>query len=535
MQIIKSIYYSSLILILLLLLTACSNNETEPTPPGPTPSFNLTLGVSRLELTPGSSGSVPVTLQKVEGFTNAVTLTVAGSPEGLTSTFSSNPTEDSSELNVTMSESTTPGTYTLFVQGLSGELRRSQALEVVVLPPAVTTITVTGKVVSDIGEPLEKARVRIGFTIAITDAEGVFKIEGVSTPYDLIIAVPQIGNQSEHAHIFQGLTRPDPTLPLLLNFNQLNFSRATILGNLSGGAGFPNPLDHITRVGFISSESFRERFLSEEDGPDFDISQVAFQGENTLGTLYAFQYLDNISVRGRIETYTGYAEKPLELTDGAEFSDQDLSLEPVTTGFLTANITTPAEFPLDEVRVGVELGAGEFLPIRDFSPDSSTLVYAVPEIGKGLSLHVESENVGFRKVELHRGGLLPNEIVDLTLPVPPKLLGPADNSEGIDSETRIAWEGLEGGISIVEFRFSSQTSSRFLVYTKATETRFPDLEPEGLNPSANAIVSWHVQGFGPYASLDDFTAPEAACGIRCNGTGKSYVAGTSELLDFRLR
>lgn len=537
MQAIKSIkrYSSLFVLLLILLLSACGGESNQGTPdPTPSPTFTLALGTSKLELTPGSSGSVAVTLQKSEGFTNAVTLAVAASPEGLTSTFSSNPTEDSSELNISATENVTPGTYTVFVQGLSGELRQSQALEVVVLSSAVNTITVTGKVVNDIGEPLVNGRVRIGSTIAITDTEGAFKIDRVETPYDLIIAVPQTGNQSEHAHIFQGLTRADPTLPLFLNFNQPGSGNATILGNLSGGAGFPNPLDHITKVGFASTEGSRERFLSEEDSPDFSIRPVFFQGERALGTVYAFQYLDNSSLRGRVEKYTGYAEKSLELIDEAEFNDQDLSLEPITTSLLSANLTTPEGFPLDEVLVGVELGTSEFLPIRDFSPDSN-VTYNVPEIGKRLSLHVNTDRVDGRESELHRAGLLPNEIADLTLPVPPKLLGPADDTEGVDAETRIAWEPLAESISIVEFRFFSQINSRFLVYTKATETRFPDLGPEGLNPSANTFVSWRVQGFGPYASLDEFTAPEAACGIRCNGSGKSYIAGTSETLSFRLR
>lgn len=527
-------HYSSFLLTLLLLLTACGGNETDPPPPSSTPSFKLALGVNRLELTPGSSGSVPVTLQKGEGFTNAVTLAVAGSPEGLTSTFSANPIEDSSELSVSATESVTPGTYTLFVQGLSGELRQSQALEVVVLSPNVKTITVTGEVVSDIGEVIANARVRIGSSVAVTDSEGAFRIDGVSTPYDLIIAVPQMGNQSEHAHIFQGLTRPDPTLPLFLNATQPGSGNATILGNLSGGADFPNPENHVAKVGFISNDGFRERILSEEDGPDFRIRPVFFQGETTQGTLYAFQYLDNSSIRGRIEKYTGYAEKSLELVDEAEFSDQDLSLQPVTTAFLSATLTPPEGFTLDDTLVGVELGTAEFLPIRDSFPDSS-VTYAVPEIGKTLSLHSSTNFLEGRKSEIHKGGLLPNESVELILPVPPKLLEPTDDSEDVDGETRIAWEGLGGGISIVELRFFSPINSKIVVYTKASETRLPDLAPEGLNPGTKAILNWRVQGFGPYASLDDFASPEAACGIRCNGTGKSYVAGTSEQFNFRLR
>jgi hypothetical protein len=535
-QIIKKIKHSSslLFILLLLLLNACGGNQTNSTTPNPIPSFTLALGVSRLELTPGSGSSVPVTLQKGESFTNAVTLTVAGSPEGLTSTFSANPTEDSSELSVSVAESVTPAIYTLFVQGLSGELRQSQALEVVVLSPNVKTITVIGKVVSDSGETISKARVRIGSSVAVTDSEGAFRIDGVSAPYDLIIAVPQIGNQSEHAHIFQGLTRPDPTLPLFLNATQPGSGNATILGNLSDGAGFPNPENHVAKVGFISNDGFRERILSEEDGPDFSIRPVFFQGESTQGTLYAFQYLDNPSIRGRVEKYTGYAEKPLELVDEAEFSDQDLSLQPVTTAFLSATLTPPEGFTLDDTLAGVELGAGEFLPIRDFSGDSS-VTYAVPEIGKTLSLHSSTNFLEGRKSEIHKGGLLPNESVELILPVPPKLLEPADDSEDVNSETKIVWQGLDGGISIVEFRFFSTLNSKIVVYTKASETRLPDLAPEGLNPNSKATFSWRVQGFGPYANLDDFASPEAKCGIRCNGAGKSYVAGTSEQFNFRLR
>ncbi len=519
-----------MVLLSSLMLNACGGNSSDPpTPPVTEPKLEMNLNPARLEINPGESSTLSINLTR-EGELGAALLSLAGAPDGISGTFSPNPADGQTELTLNVAATVEAKTYSLFVQAQAGETRQAQKLEVVVRALSANTITVTGKVLNDVGIPFGNARARIGSTVANTNAAGEFKIENIKTPYDLVIALPASANRPAQVHVFEGLTRPDLTLPLALplNLKAETPGNATVLGTLFDGAGFPNPIDHVTRVGFASTTGAREQLLSEERGPDYTTGSVFFQGARTQGTLYALQYLENTGIRGRIEKYTGYAEKPLELIDEAEFNKQNLNLQPVTTSFLTANVTLPTSLTLNRILVGVELGGGEIIPIKDSTRDT-TVTYAVPQIGKRLSLHVVTNRDGFKESEVHRGGLLPNDIATLIVPTPPNLLEPANNAS-VDAQTRFAWTPLEGGISIVEFSFPGR--SPVFVYTSASETHLPDVRSEGINPIPNTFLHWFVRGFGPYASLDAFAAPESACGLRCDGTGRSYFTATSQSLNF---
>ena len=90
-----------------------------------------------------------------------------------------------------------------------------------------TSITVNGFVKDFDGEPVSGVSVYVkGKTPSVTDANGAFSIADVTTPYEIrvILSTQQTGV------IYQGLTRPDPTL---LYFTSLTTSKsATISGNV---------------------------------------------------------------------------------------------------------------------------------------------------------------------------------------------------------------------------------------------------------------------------------------------------------------
>jgi hypothetical protein len=84
--------------------------------------FSLSISPSNPTLfTPGHV-SYTVTVNKLNGFTGSVTLSVSGLPSGLTGSFSTNPTTSTSTLTLTASKRFPRQTYTFTVTGKSGSL-----------------------------------------------------------------------------------------------------------------------------------------------------------------------------------------------------------------------------------------------------------------------------------------------------------------------------------------------------------------------------------------------------------------------------
>ncbi|MFL6530947.1 MAG: hypothetical protein ACJ8KX_10795 [Chthoniobacterales bacterium] len=98
-----------------------------PTPlPTATPAPDFSLSISPSSATVGKNGgtvSYTVTVNKTNGFSSPVTMSVSGLPSGATGSFSPNPTSGaSSTLTVTAARSVNAGTYPFTVIGTSGAL-----------------------------------------------------------------------------------------------------------------------------------------------------------------------------------------------------------------------------------------------------------------------------------------------------------------------------------------------------------------------------------------------------------------------------
>ena len=89
---------------------------------GGTPDFQISVSPTSLTLAPGSSTSYTVNVSPVNGFASAVTLSVAGAPSGVTTSFTpgSITGSGSATLHVTASASAPTGNYPLTVTGMSG-------------------------------------------------------------------------------------------------------------------------------------------------------------------------------------------------------------------------------------------------------------------------------------------------------------------------------------------------------------------------------------------------------------------------------
>ncbi|MFN3390559.1 MAG: S8 family serine peptidase [Meiothermus ruber] len=114
-----------------------------------TPSFTLVLSPTSATLSPtsGSSVDISVSIARIAGFTNTVSLTLSGAPSGVSGQFTpSSVTGSTSTLRLQVSGSPTPGTYNLTINGSGGSINRSVGLALTV-GTAAPPPTVQGTVV----------------------------------------------------------------------------------------------------------------------------------------------------------------------------------------------------------------------------------------------------------------------------------------------------------------------------------------------------------------------------------------------------
>jgi hypothetical protein len=117
------------------------SDPTDPSDPG-AGEFSLSFNPATLSLAPGGSAQVTLTLERISGFEDAVTLALSGSvvgeandPTKVSGSFTPNPADSgSSTLALSIGSDVAAGSYELSVTGVSGALTET----------AVLGLTVTG-------------------------------------------------------------------------------------------------------------------------------------------------------------------------------------------------------------------------------------------------------------------------------------------------------------------------------------------------------------------------------------------------------
>ncbi len=107
------------------------------------PCFSLTSIPPAVSVIQGGSSAANLTVASVNGFTGAVSLTVAGLPAGVTASFSPASTATVSTLRFSASNSAAAGATTVTVTGKSGSLTATLPIALTVVQPAAFTVAVS--------------------------------------------------------------------------------------------------------------------------------------------------------------------------------------------------------------------------------------------------------------------------------------------------------------------------------------------------------------------------------------------------------
>jgi hypothetical protein len=116
-----------------------------PAAPAPVPSYGEYASPISITVPQGSSGSLTITSVVGYGFSSPVSLSASGQPAGVNVSFnpSSITGSGSSQMTVAVDSSTTPGSYTIAVNGASGSAQQSAAVTLIVPVPFSLAVSPT--------------------------------------------------------------------------------------------------------------------------------------------------------------------------------------------------------------------------------------------------------------------------------------------------------------------------------------------------------------------------------------------------------
>jgi hypothetical protein len=165
------------------------------------PGYTVTSGAPFMNLAPGSSTTMPITVNPINGFTGSVNFSVSGAPAGVSTSLSPAASSTGTTLSVAVGANTPQGRYPITVTGTSGNLTQATTF----------TLNVSGQDQTITIQPLSPNNINFGdvtyYTINATASSGLpvtLSVGGngtlngnvltVTGGGDIIIAANQAGN-----------------------------------------------------------------------------------------------------------------------------------------------------------------------------------------------------------------------------------------------------------------------------------------------------------------------------------------------------
>ncbi|MBX2800808.1 MAG: carboxypeptidase-like regulatory domain-containing protein [Myxococcales bacterium] len=490
-----------LIYALAIALLGCSGNE----PPsfedsGP---FEVALQPAELTIAAGASGTSEVSVVFTDIDPTDVTWDWVGAPEGITASITA------TSVTVAVDPQLAPSTYQGWVRATAGDDRVAEPIVIRVIEGEVRDVA--GRVVDAFGRPAVGLDVTLNdVDTVVSDADGRFLFEDVDGPYRLTAFDADLGQH----HVYDGLDRSSPVLHLI---NRVPVaSSANVRGDLSGGAGFPNPDAHLTTVAFAAEDqvTLGSTVLFAAEGPRYPTVAATWYGDSVDGTVHALQWELNAALLP--ERFTGYGATDLSLTPGGVAADTDVALASVDTAFVAGEVELRGVgHTLRGKTAWIQWGAASSTQLLAELTEDETFTYAVPSLPYAIGVQAIAQDGSGNTTSHYLGGIAPQQIVELSLPGAPRLLGPPDGAALADLDQAFTFSPYEGGVHVATVLWDGGAVS---LYTAADDFQLSQL---GVDLPASTVFAWGVWGIAPAADLDTFAS---------DGGGLPLVGGERELL-----
>jgi hypothetical protein len=364
------------------------------------------------------------------------------------------------------------------------------------------TITVTGKVIDVLRKPYPSIPVAIGNVVTATDAQGAFRVTGVTPPYDVALTV---SDRLESGWYFVGLTVPSPVLQVNTEAGPRRGITTLRLDIANPPPTFPPPNES---VGYSwgspdGSASYLLDTPGIETGPSWNGPASTAIAAHVLAWM--------IDAKSMPTSYVGYDTTNLTLQDGVSTQfTLDLAKAHPGTSTVSGTITVGTlSTPHDDVYVTLPKGAYIKLASEDRDPANKNFTYNVPTgiAGEGIMICAQAGSwVNYPVAHAHKRAMPGQTGIALTVPDPATLIAPGANAV-VSTSTDFSWSAPAGQQGPILYTLhltvgDSPPPNHVYVVTTNTTGRIPKF-PAGLGAPLLPNVSgfWFVET-SPYASVD---------------------------------
>lgn len=366
--------------------------------------------------------------------------------------------------------------------------------------------TVAGKVLSD-SENVEGVKIVIGDKTATTDANGTYKIDGVTFPYTLNVIVPTEltpAKRAPNVSIFPGLSTPNPVVEVSV---RVTHAEANYKGRIEGGVATATA-DSRFRVDVFGAgtESGSGQYAfgkTGDTGRNFEatmrwpLAQSTQSGHivalvytfapgrddfNNPGIPLSYEYASSTDVFGeRGKSYTNPFFPPFT--------------KPATT-IVNGIILAPSGYTVKRHYLKLGNSADSVNGFQFNEATSSTaFTYQVPKVAILNAITITATGTDPNGGSSTASIVVPPGAsgVDLRLTNTPEIIGPADNAAGIKTGDVVSWKPA-GDDCLYKASFGSSTDGAPSFYFTTTETQvaLPDLGAFGAGLPVSTKYSWSV-------------------------------------------
>jgi hypothetical protein len=377
-------------------------------------------------------------------------------------------------------------------------------------------ITVSGRVIDFFRRPVPEAPVTLGEQSVLTNDAGEFTFTDVVPPYDvsLIASTTRDGfGFLNYAYVYQGLTRPDPTLQV---YNGLT-ARSGDLDLTIDTAIFD--VDQRAVLYAFSSSDGHSSSLSIDAPLTTGLTQNWDGPDATAGNAHALLVLRSGSSDGDPPlVYESYETAPLAFNDGAtSVLTLDMPSESITPVTLTGTVDS-GTFGEQTHLISVRFNDGTILPLLEDDSTAPGFAYSVPSL-PSTSLIVAASAGSTPYAVAHADGVpaAADQNIALTLPRPVSTSSPGGGSVA-GPETIFRWSTLGQTTGVYVWHLESDGFFEGIsVITSSSEIQFPRvpgysmvLSQQPVDPEvlSTFYFYWVVETHGDYASVDAATGPD---------------------------